>query len=149
MRTFASDEILAYLPQERNALLYSMALGYLGKCQARYDLDARPAEAVLWRIVTSDPDPVRRSQAFRLYRSVAESDEATQRLYRIWKEQVEPADCPLSERDYINLSYTLALRMPDQSDAIVAEQIGCGSMISYPRPSRQTRQGVIVFLRLC
>ena len=117
-----SDEILAYLPQEKNALLYSMALGYLGKCQARYDLDARPAEAMLWRIVTSDPDPVRRSQAFRLYRSVAESDEATQRLYRIWKEQVEPANCPLSERDYINLSYTLALRMPDQSDAIVAEQ---------------------------
>lgn len=116
------DELLAYLPHESNALLYSMALGYLGKCQARYGLDARPAETTLWRIVTTDPDPVRRAQAFRLYRSVAESDEAIRRLYRIWKEKAEPADCPLSERDYINLSYTLALGMPDQSDAIIAEQ---------------------------
>lgn len=38
------DEMLAYLPNESNSLLFSMALSYLGDCQRIFPSDSRPLE---------------------------------------------------------------------------------------------------------
>ena len=114
--------LLAYLPREKNALLYSMALGYLGDCQRMAPADNRMVEALLWRLATNHAEPSFRLQAFRLYQSLASSPEAVQRLYGIWKERKAPAGCALSENDYIRLSYTLALHLPEEADRIVALQ---------------------------
>ena len=115
--------LLAYLPQEPNALLFSMALGYLGNCQALFPTDAVSVEEALWQLVTSAEEPSRRLQAFRQYRSIAESAEGLKRLYTIWDQEQAPKGCYLSESDYISLSYRLAILMPEQADQIVAKQL--------------------------
>lgn len=117
------DAILTYLPKETNSLLFSMALGYLNDCQRIFPADARPVEEALWNIVMTSPIPQHRLQAFRSYRSIAGTEEAVQRLYTLWKEQESPKDCALSESDYINLSYELAIHLPERADEIVATQL--------------------------
>ena len=117
------SEILAYLPKEPNALLFSMALGYLGNCQTLFPADAAPVEEALWQLVTTAEEPSRRLQAFRLYRSVAESATGVERLYTIWEQEQAPKGCYLSESDYISLSYRLAIQLPEQADQIVAKQL--------------------------
>lgn len=117
------EEMLAYLPNESNSLLFSMALSYLGDCQRIFPSDSRPLEQVLWKIVTTNPVSQHRLQAFRLYRSIADSEEAVQRLYTLWQERKAPKDCTLSESDYIGLSYMLAIHLPEKADKIIATQL--------------------------
>lgn len=117
------DEMLTYLPAERDALLFSMALGYMGDCQRLFPLDPLPLERALWQIVTTDADPQYRLLAFRLYRSIAVSDEATSRLLALWKERKAPKNCALGEADYVNLAYSLAIRLPERADEILATQL--------------------------
>lgn len=116
------EAMLEYTSRETNSLLFSMALGYIGNCQRWYPQDAIPLEAALWRMVEQNPVASHRLQAFRLYRSIATSPEAIRRMYTLWKNKQEPAGCPLSENDYIQLSYVLALRMPVHADEILAIQ---------------------------
>lgn len=111
--------MLAYASEETNSLLFSMTLGYIGNCQRLYPQAAVPLETALWQMVTGNPVPSHRLQAFRLYRSVATSPKAVRRLYALWKERREPPGCALSENDYIQLSYLLALKMPEKADEIV------------------------------
>ncbi len=117
------EQISNYILTESNSLLYSMALGYLESCQHLYSLDSRPLERVLWQAVTTNANPQHRLQAFRVYRSVADSKEGVQRLYTLWKEQKAPARCLLSESDYIGLSYSLAIHLPERADEIIATQL--------------------------
>lgn len=114
--------MLSYLPGEKNPLLFSMALGNLGDCQRIFPSGSEPIEETLWKIVTTHPDPQSRLQAFRQYRSVAESEKAIQRLYTVWQDRKAPVDCVLSENDYISLSYVLALRLPEKADEILTAQ---------------------------
>ena len=100
-----------------------MALSYLGDCQRIFPSDSRPLEQVLWKIVTTNPVSQHRLQAFRLYRSIADSEEAVQRLYTLWQERKAPKDCTLSESDYIGLSYMLAMHLPEKADKIIATQL--------------------------
>lgn len=116
---FFMETMLNYLPQENNSLLFSAALGYIGNCQRLYPTETELLEKTLWQIVTTSSVPQHRLQAFRSYRSLAKSPEAIATLYNIWKKEQAPAGCSLSENDYINLSYTLALCLPEQADDIV------------------------------
>lgn len=128
------EAITKYLPEEQNPLLFSMALGYLGDCQHLFPADSEPLEEALWRIVSTDRNQSRRIQAFRRYRSLADSDEAVDRLYRIWENESSPNGCQLSESDFIALSYGLAIRMPERADEIVATQL---SRIKNPDRRRE------------
>lgn len=114
--------LVSYAKQEKNDLLYSMALGYIS--QAVRFLSARPEglDNELWQLVTDDATPGRRLQAFRQYVSLADSEQATDQLWRIWEKRKLEGK-PLSERDEINLSYELAIRLPEKADEIVNEQL--------------------------
>ena len=116
-------DMMDYLAQEPGDLLYTMALGYVGSAVKFARKDLLWLEQSLWKQVTEGKKPQFRMQAFRQYQSVASSKEAIGCLYRIWKERQAPAGCVLSERDCINLSYLLALHLPEQADEIVATQL--------------------------
>ncbi|KKB51713.1 hypothetical protein HMPREF1212_02444 [Parabacteroides sp. HGS0025] len=131
---FFMETMLNYLPQENNSLLFSAALGYIGNCQRLYPTETELLEKTLWQIVTTSSVPQHRLQAFRSYRSLAKSPEAIATLYNIWKKEQAPAGCSLSENDYINLSYTLALCLPEQADDIVGIQ---QSRITNPDRKRE------------
>ena len=109
-------------------------MGYIGNCQRLYPTETELLEKTLWQIVTTSSVPQHRLQAFRSYRSLAKSPEAIATLYNIWKKEQAPAGCSLSENDYINLSYTLALCLPGQADDIVGIQ---QSRITNPDRKRE------------
>lgn len=115
--------LLTYLKQEKNDLLYSSALGYVGN--TTHFLSETPSwlETGLWQLVAEGKTQGRRLQAFRQFMNLAESKEATDRLYLLWKNKDKRAGFPLSERDEINLSYQLAIRLPEKADEIVEEQL--------------------------
>ena len=115
--------MLTYLPNESNSLLFSLALGYLSDCQRIFPADTKALEEALWKIVTTNPVAQHRLQAFRTYRSIADSKEAVQRLYQLWKTQQSLDRCALSESDYINLSYSLAIHLPEKAEEIVNTQL--------------------------
>lgn len=121
--------LINYLKGEESDLLYSMALGYLEGAVRFADSDYSWLEKELWQQVEEGHTPQFRLQAFRTFVNLANSREAVDRLYHIWKNQLKPGGSALSERDYIGLSYELALHLPDQADAIVEEQL---SRISNP-----------------
>lgn len=116
------EEMLKYISNQNNPLLFSMALGYMTNCQRIFGTDRAITEEELWQIVETNKIPQHKLQAFRSYISTADSQQAIQRLYSVWKEQKAPAGCILSESDYINLSYTLAIHMPEQAEQIVTIQ---------------------------
>lgn len=116
------NEMLEYLLLEKNPLLFAAALGYIGECQRLYPIDSKKVEKALWKILTTSSVPQYRLQAFRLYRTIADSPGAIERLYTIWKKRKAPEGCSLSENDFITLSYSLAIHLPELADEIVAVQ---------------------------
>lgn len=114
--------MLDYIPQETNTLLFSAALDYIGICQRLYPYDPKEVEQALWKRVVQDKQQQHRLLAFRQYASIARTAEATKRLYQLWEKQEAPVGCSLSENDYTNLSYTLALLLPEKAEEIVTMQ---------------------------
>ena len=131
--------LLDYLPKESNPLLYSMALGYVGSCQALLpvrtifdvescrmtadpDISSLQVEEALWQLAMTFSRPTARLQAFRQYRSVATSSQAIDRLYTIWKTRRSPLAHLLSDEDYTSLAYKLALYRPADYVSIIGEQ---------------------------
>ncbi len=131
--------ILRYLEIEQNPLLLSLALGYAKDCHNLYqDTLLHPAELehTLWKITTSHSQKDFRLQSFRAYAEIASTEESMERLTNIWKEQKAPEGVSLSESDYINLSYTLALNIPDMANNFVSQQL---ARISNPDRKLQYR----------
>lgn len=115
--------LMNYLKSEESELLYSMALGYLEDAVRFADSDYSWLEKELWQQVEEGHKLEFRLQAFRTFVNLANSREAVDKLYHIWKNQLKPSGSTLSERDYIGLSYELALHLPHRANAIVEEQL--------------------------
>ena len=114
--------LINYLTEEQNPLLYTLGLGYLSNCAKWYETDTKTIEEGLWKLATTHPETSYRLQAFRYYSSLAKSTESVNRLYKIWKDQKVPGNYQLSEKDFMKLAYTLALRLPQKADQITKEQ---------------------------
>ncbi|MGL4853392.1 MAG: hypothetical protein ACRC3Z_12245 [Phocaeicola sp.] len=78
----------------------------------------------MWSLATSQKESTFALQAFRAYRQVAESEEAIHHLYQMWETKELPTSFQLSESDYITLSYKLAMHLSENSNQIVATQLG-------------------------
>ena len=123
------NNLIKYIQEEQNPLLYTLTLGYLKNCQQWFLSNSKITEKSLWQLVQTHPLVSFRLQAFRYYSSLASTPESINQLYTIWEHQLPPGNIQLSERDYMKLAYTLALHLPDKADAIISEQ---ASRISQP-----------------
>jgi aminopeptidase N len=108
----------------------------MGNCHRLFPSDISSTENKLWKFILSEQTPQHRLQALRLYNNIAWSPEAIRNLYTIWKDQLPPDGCLLNETDYMSFSYGLAIRLPEQADAITAEQL---SRISNPDRQQEYR----------
>lgn len=126
--------LIEYLQKEPNSLLYTLALGYLSNCQQWYDVKNITTEEALWQLATGHQQASARLQAFRYYIRLAQSENAINQLYKIWETRKAPGNCQLSEKDYMNLSYMLALRLPEKADKIISTQ---ASRITQPDRQRE------------
>ncbi|MGN0309230.1 MAG: M1 family metallopeptidase, partial [Bacteroides sp.] len=80
---------------------------------------AEDAEGRLMALADTHPLPSVRTQLLRLLAGVASSSRCVEQLYQLWD---TATDQRLSERDYMTLAYELAVRLPQQADAIVEKQ---------------------------
>lgn len=92
---------------------------------------AEDAEERLMALTDTHPLPSVRTQLLRLLTGVASSSRCVEQLYQLWD---AATDQRLSERDYMTLAYELAVRLPQQADAIVEKQ---RSRLTNPDRRRQ------------
>ena len=109
--------LLAGLPGERNELVASTLCGYLG--EPLREVGTAEVEALLWQWSEEHALASCRLQLMRSLIANARAPKTIAQLYAIWEQKSHPT---LSERDYTNLAYQLALHMPERHEAIVATQ---------------------------
>ena len=109
--------LLAGLPGERNELVASTLCSYLG--DPLREVGTAEVEALLWRWTEEHALASCRLQLMRSLIANARAPKTVDRLYGVWERKEHPL---LSERDYTNLAYELALNLPEKHEAIVATQ---------------------------
>ncbi len=109
------------LQVEKNPLVASACCGFLSTVVSHMELSKRVLhEWELFRLSRQHEIPaVRQLLLKRLYGS-AHSPEVVDSLYAIWNQQSEPL---LNERDYMAMSYHLALMKPSQWKEITGRQL--------------------------
>lgn len=117
--------LLATEPEELNLRLLTSQLGSIVWEFTRPEnrpVLAAGVEKDTWQAMETVSAGGKKKLLFRLYQTIADSPEARQRLYTIWKEQKAPADVVLTEDDYTALALALAVRDYPAPD-ILAQQL--------------------------
>jgi aminopeptidase N len=118
-----SQLLTTYLPAESDPQLYSLAAGYLRVAHNRYAEGANePLEEMLTQLLLNDSVPSRKVVALRALADVMESPKAIDTLYGLWSGATVVPNFTLSDVDAMNLSYQLAIRLPEKADEIVKTQ---------------------------
>ena len=107
------NALLNGLKSEKNVLIASTLCGYLGDPLSR--LGDKNLEEEIWEWSEKHPLTSCRLQLLRSLISNARAPKSIERLYRLWKEQSHPM---LNERDYMTMTYELALHFPKKYESI-------------------------------
>ncbi|MEZ4990470.1 MAG: M1 family aminopeptidase [Saprospiraceae bacterium] len=137
--------LLGGIRTETDPLIRQSILGYLNTLYWKFLPEAERkqvteiVENALWYQLESTDDRREKTALFNTYRSVAESSVGRDRLYRIWLGDLKVEGLSLSESDYIDLAFQLAVRDFPRSEDILDQQLG--------RVSNIDRQARIRFIR--
>lgn len=114
------NALLQGLPMEKNPLIASTLTSYLSAPLRQLPLTERDkVENELYKLSKEHSLPSCRTQLLRLIVAHAASPQMIQQLYEVWEKQ---SASQLNDRDYMAMSYSLALRMPDKSNSILTAQ---------------------------
>lgn len=114
-----------YIPSEKEELLVSTALGYLGGMALNGPLAGTPdMEDIFVRLARDKALGKAQSSAFRTLAGFQRSPAVTEALYDVWKSQSPWPGVTLSETDYTTLALELAVRLPDRATEILDTQRG-------------------------
>ena len=117
--------ILTSIQREENPLIYSVLLGYLESCCADLCTDKesiQKAEEKCLTLMYSSLGKEYRLGAFRTLLRIFRSPSCSQKIYTIWRLQQLPEGLYLSERDYMNMTYELCIRLPEKSEEMLEIQ---------------------------
>lgn len=123
------QELLDIAVAEDNQLLLNLALGQLDTLHWSFLTDAERQqltpiiEQALWAALQSAEESSRKKLYFDRYASVALSPGELDRLLAIWRGTMVVEGLNLSENDFIDLASSLAIKLPDQADAITRTQL--------------------------
>ena len=123
------DAIWNGLKIEKNVLTASTLCEYLGEPLRKIGNEER--EQQIWKWTENHPIVSCRLQLLRSLISNARSSESVEKLYCLWENQTHSL---LNERDYMNLAYELAIRLPEKYQSIIQAQ---RNRISNPDRVRQ------------
>lgn len=123
------DLLMEVIAGEDNQLLLNLAVGQLNRLVSSFLTPESAAaraptiEKMLWRRMEEVDDPSRKKLLFDAYFRSASSPGAVDRVRSIWRGGAVPSGLKLGENDWIAMAETLAIRLPDQADGIVARQL--------------------------
>jgi aminopeptidase N len=80
-------------------------------------------EGKVWEAMRQQPESNKKKILFKLYQSIALSQDAQDRLYDIWKTQQAPAGVTLTEDDFTSLALALAVRDYAPDGTILDQQL--------------------------
>lgn len=114
-----------YIPSEKEELLVSTALGYLGGMALNGPLAGTPEmEDIFVRLAQDKALGKTQSSAFRTLAGFQRSQAVTEAVYEVWKNQATWPGVTLSETDYTTLALELAVRLPGLAQDILDTQRG-------------------------
>jgi aminopeptidase N len=105
--------------------------------QTRAKVNAQ-IEISLWQALQNQTSANNKKILFKTYQDVYLSDQARNKIYNVWKQQLPPAGVKLSEDDYTSMSFSLALR-GDADTSILTQQ--------YARITNPDRKKRFEFIR--
>ena len=117
------------LVMEQEQLIVQRMLNYIETLYWKFLLPedrisaADSVEQLLWQQLEQAEDSRVKLVYFNSFRSVILSEAGVDRLHKIWLKELKVQGLSLSETDYTNMAYELALRLPEQSANILAEQL--------------------------
>jgi aminopeptidase N len=119
-RSIAPGELLQLyrsgLDREPEELNLKLLTGYVNDIYWRLLRDeerrqmAPELEKEIWNALQQTSSVNTKKLLFKAYKGIAFTDQAQERLYRIWKEEKAPVGVKLSEDDYTSLALALAVR---------------------------------------
>ena len=114
-----------YIPSEKEELLVSTALGYLGGMALNGPLAGTPEmEDIFVSLARNQALGKAQSSAFRTLAGFQSGPAVTEALYEVWKNQVPWPGVTLSETDYTTLALELAVRLPGRAAELLDAQRG-------------------------
>ena len=112
-----------WIPGEKEPLLVSAALGYLGALARYGDLALSPEiEALLVRLARNQALGAEQSTAFRTLTGVCNTPAVIEAVYRIWNDQAPWPGVKINDTQYVTLALELAIRLPERSAEILRTQ---------------------------
>lgn len=121
--------LLNGLEAERNPLIASTICSYLGS--PLREIGTESIEAQLWHHAQHHPLTSCRQQLMRQLIAHARATTTVGMLHEVWSQQSHPL---LSERDYTNMAYALALHFPQRYEEILSTQ---RSRLTHPDRLRE------------
>lgn len=107
------EALMNGLKNEKNVLIASTLCGYLGAPLSQ--LGQSSWEEEIWEWSEKHPLASCRLQLIRCLISNARASKSIDKHYQLWKEQSHPM---LNERDYMTLTYELALHRPERYESL-------------------------------
>jgi aminopeptidase N len=114
---------LHFLQAEEEELISNLLAGYITDIYWRFtSAEKRPRlapvlEKRFWNGMQEDMPANKKKILFKTYQQVAQTQNAVDNLYHIWKEQKAPAGVKLTEDDYTSLA--LALTLKEHADTAI------------------------------
>ena len=114
-----------YIPGEKEELLVSTALGYLGGMALHGPLaGTAEIEDIFAGLAQNQTLGKAQSSAFKTLSGFFRKPERVEAIYRVWKDQQPWLGVTLSESDYSTLTLELAVRLPERAAEILDTQRG-------------------------
>jgi aminopeptidase N len=121
--------LLGGIRAESDPLIRQRILGYLNTLYWQFLSEAtrkqvtEMVENTLWQQLESTEDRREKTALFNTYRSIAESSTGRDRFYRLWRKELTVEGLSLSESDYTDLAFQLAVREFPLSEEILDQQL--------------------------
>jgi aminopeptidase N len=137
--------LLISLEKERESLNRQLLLGQLQQVfwsflsEEQRNIYAPKIENLLWKLMNESTSVSTKAAYFSSFRDLARSSQATQMLYDVWIGKNKISGLPISEQQFIDLTGSLALLLPQQAHEIIDSQI-----LKTQNPDRKKR---LIFLR--
>ena len=122
-------ELVGAVRREENGLVLDLALGQLRSvywtllAPAVREEFAPEVEEALWETMLRHDEPGKRKVLFEAFADTALTPEGLRLTHDVWSGAAPVDDLPLAENDLLRLAQSLAVRLPDEADDIVALQL--------------------------
>lgn len=122
-------KLLELVQTEDNQLLIGQMLGQIQSIywdllnEAEQNNAVTDIEEILWGQMIAQEESSKKKTFFNAFRNIAISESEVQKVYDIWRDEMEIDGLNLSETDYISMAGDLAIKIPEESEDIISTQM--------------------------